>query len=167
MDVSVNDIVTSHLNAVKAGIAERMAAQGRNASGRSVRSLDVQSTDNGGALYGSSSFLVMEKGRGPGKVPADFISIIRAWIVAKGISYNDLIPKNGTPTQGLARLSGAIAYNIMKKGTRLYRDKGYNSIYSELVDEELEKLAKEISSVFETEADRLHQERFGNEEIEQ
>ncbi len=166
MEASVKGIVASHLEAIKTGIAERMSQYGRNASGRSVASLVVETTDEGGSLEGSSSFLVMERGRGPGEVPADFTSIIRDWIVAKGISYRDLVPENGTPQQGLARLSGAIAYSIMKKGTKLYRDHRYNSIYSDLIDKELEQLEKECTAVFEVETDRIHQEVPDNDTIE-
>jgi hypothetical protein len=100
----------------------------------------------------------MERGRGPGNVPRNFTSIIRDWIVAKGISYQNLIPKNGTPEQGLTRLSGAIAYSIMKNGTRLYRDKGYNDIFDTALKEELEKIATESAGVFDMEIDKIHQD---------
>lgn len=166
MEKGIVGIVARHLDAIKAGIVERMAQYGRNASGRSVASLEVETNEDGGSLKGLSSFLVMERGRGPGKVPANFTSIIRDWIVAKGISYKGMIPVNGTPQQGLARLSGAIAYSIIKNGTRLYRDKRYNSIYSDLIEKELEALEKECSAVFELEVDKLHQEKPDNEKIE-
>ena len=158
MALGIKDIIQKHLDNVKAGIAQRMAQQGRNASGRSVASLTATATDTGGFLEGSSSFLVMEHGRGPGKVPADFNSIIKDWIVAKGISYQDLIPKNGTPEQGLARLSGAIVHTILTKGTKLYRDNGYNDIFDNVLNEELDKIANETAGVFSTEVDRIHDE---------
>lgn len=158
MPSSIKDIVQRHLEAVKAGIAQQMAQQGRTASGKSVASLEVSADENGGTLSGASSFSTMEHGRGPGSVPKDFKSIIRDWIIAKGISYQDLIPKNGTPEQGLSRLSGAIAYSIMKNGTKLYRDKGYNDIYDSVIAEELEKIAEETVGVFDAEVDSLHQE---------
>lgn len=165
MATLIKDIVQRHLEAVKTGIAQQMAQQGRNASGKSVASLEVKTDDNGGYLEGSGSFLAMEHGRGPGSVPKDFVSIIRDWIVAKGISYQSLIPKkNGTPEQGLRRLSGAIAYSIMKKGTKLYRNKGYNDIYDSVLNEELEKLADEALGVFAVEVDAIHQEETKDKE---
>lgn len=84
-----------------------------------------------------------------------FYDTIRSWVIAKGISYQQMAPKNGTPEQGLARLSGAIAHSIMTKGTKLYRDKGYNDIYSELMEKELELLSKETAGIFEMEVDKL------------
>lgn len=163
MAATIKDIVQQHLDAVRTGIIQRMTQQGCMASGKSASSLAVSATDTGGYLEGSSSFLVMEHGRGPGKVPKDFNSIIRSWIVAKGISYQDLIPKNGTPEQGLTRLAGAIAHSIMTKGTRLYRDHGYNEVFSELLEQEVEKIASETSAVVELEVDELHQEETREE----
>ncbi len=162
MASSIKDIVQQHLEAVKASIAQRMTQQGRTASGKSVASLEVTADESGGSLSGASSFLSMEHGRGPGSVPKDFTSIIKDWIIAKGISYQDLIPKNGTPEQGLTRLSGAIAYSIMKNGTKLYRDKGYNDIYDSVIAEELEKIAEETAGVFDAKVDGLHQEETNN-----
>jgi len=164
MSASVRDIVESHLNAIKDGIAERMAQHGRNASGRTVRSMVVQASDTGGYLEGAGQFRYLEQGRGPGKVPKGFRDIIKEWIIAKGISYQDMIPKNGTPDQGLARLSGAIAHSIMTKGTKLYRDHGYDNIFSELIEKESELLAKEASGIFETEIEKLQEIELDNDE---
>ena len=155
---SIQEIIKQHLEAVKTGIIQHMSQQGRMASGKSAASLDVVVNDKGGFLEGASSFLTMERGRGPGSVPRNFTSIIRDWIVAKGISYQNLIPKNGTPEQGLTRLSGAIAYSIMKHGTRLYRDKGYNDIFDTILKDELEKIATESAGVFDMEIDKIHQD---------
>lgn len=155
---SIQDIIKQRLEAVKTGIIQHMSQQGRMASGKSAASLDVVVNDKGGFLDGASSFLTMERGRGPGNVPRNFTSIIRDWIVAKGISYQNLIPKNGTPEQGLTRLSGAIAYSIMKNGTKLYRDKGYNDIFDTVLKDELEKIATESAGVFDMEIDKIHQD---------
>lgn len=166
MAATVREIVESHLNAIKDGIAERMAKHGRNASGRTVRSMVVNATETGGYLEGAGNFLYLEQGRGPGKVPRGFYDIIREWVVAKGISYQDMIPKNGTPEQGLARLSGAIAYSIMKNGTKLYRDHGYDDIYSELLEKETELLAQEAAGVFEADVDTLQEIELDNDKAE-
>lgn len=155
---SIQDIIKQHLEAVKTGIIQHMSQQGRMASGKSVASLNVVVKDKGGFLEGASSFLAMERGRGPGDVPRNFTSIIRDWIIAKGISFQNLIPKNGPPEQGLSRLSGAIAYSIMKNGTKLYRDKGYNDIFDTILKDELEKIATESAGVFDMEIDKIHQD---------
>ena len=155
METRVRNIVIAHLNAIKDGIAARMTQYGRNASGHTVQSLLVRATDMGGTLEGDNAILYLEHGRGPGKIPMGFYDTIRSWVIAKGISYQQMAPKNGTPEQGLARLSGAIAHSIMTKGTKLYRDKGYNDIYSELMEKELELLSKETAGIFEVEVDKL------------
>lgn len=65
----IQGIIKLHLENVKAKIANQMAANNRNASGRSVASLTVEVTGNIGVLWGSKSFLAMEHGRKGGKVP--------------------------------------------------------------------------------------------------
>lgn len=153
MQTQIQSIVRKHLEAIRKGIIARMSALGRNASGRSVASLGVVTTADGGYLEGSSSFLVMESGRKGGKVPYDFRSIIAEWTKAKGLSYQSL---GSTPEKGLAKLSGAIAYSIMKKGTRLYRDNGYNDIYSTVMEKELEALATDTAGTLELEVDAIN-----------
>lgn len=146
---SIQSILKRHLENVKERIAKEMEANNRNASGRSVASLNVVINENEGILYGSKSFLVMEKGRKPGKVPYGFVDIIKQWIIDKGISVNPIPTKRPntkyTPYErGLNSMAGAIAYKIMKEGTSLYRNKGYNDIYTTAINEELEELHKEI-----------------------
>lgn len=127
----VQDILTRHLENVKAKIANAMAEHGRNASGKSVASLQVSVNGDVGILYGSKSFLVMERGKKPGKVPYGFRDIIKQWIIDKGISFAPKPSKRkdskySPQERALNSLAGAIAYKIMKEGTRLHRDNGYN-----------------------------------------
>lgn len=82
----ITDILTQHLNTIKTRVAERMVAEKRNASGRTVSSLAVEVNGDHGTLWGSKVFLVMEKGRGPGAVPKGFQEIIYEWAKSKGIS---------------------------------------------------------------------------------
>lgn len=125
-----------------------MIAEKRTTSGRSSASLSVDVNGHVGTLYGSSSFLVMERGRGPGKVPYRFFDIIRQWIKDKGISVTPIPSKRlsaiSPEERGLNSLAGAIAYTIMKKGTRLHRDGGLDDIYSSVIKEELELMSKEL-----------------------
>lgn len=66
---TVQEILTRHLENVKSKVAQAMADNNRNASGRSVASLRVEVSGNVGTLYGSKSFLVMERGKKPAKCP--------------------------------------------------------------------------------------------------
>lgn len=155
--IGVHKVLVSHLGNVKSKIIQAMASNGRNASGKSAASLNVVETDSGAALEGSKSFLVMERGRKGGRLPRNFVSIIREWIVAKGISYDDMIPKNGNREAGLMRLSSAIAFSIMKNGTKLHRDHGYNDIFTSAIDSEMPLIENDTIVIFENEIDRIHQ----------
>lgn len=148
----IQDILERHLKNVKAKIERQMAANNRNASGRSVRSLTIDVDGTTGTLYGARQFLVMERGRKGGKVPRGFVGIIRQWIIDKGIAVAPIPSKTNrailSPEErGIRSMAGAIAHKIMKEGTRLYRDGGYNDIYTTAVNEELELLAMECMEV--------------------
>lgn len=148
----IQEIIKLHLENVKAKVANQMVSYNRNASGRSVASLIVEVTGNIGVLWGSKSFLAMEHGRKGGRVPEGFVGIIRQWIIDKGISVIPIPAKTSrailSPEErGIRSMAGAIAHKIMKEGTRLYRDGGYNDIYTTAVNEELELLAIECMDV--------------------
>ena len=142
---SPGDILKSYLTDIKNKIAERMVSSGRSVSGRSVSSLKVEVNDGHGILWGLKSFLAMEKGRGPGPVPRGFTEIIMAWAQAKGISIRAQATGPKDPESALRSFAGAVAYNIMKKGTRLYRTKQYDDIFSSVVKEELEKMEEHMA----------------------
>lgn len=139
---TINDLLKSHLENVKTNIAERMAANGRNASGKSIASLRVEVMDGNGVLWGSKSFLAMERGRGPGAIPIGFVEIIMAWAKAKGISAYSKAGVRQDNDTAMRSFAGAVAYNIMKKGTRLFRNKQYNDIYTSVLKEELDKMSE-------------------------
>ena len=40
--------------------------------------------------------------------------------------------------------AGAVAYKIMKEGSRMHRDNIYNDIYTSAVNDELESLSEEL-----------------------
>lgn len=146
---NIQEILQTHLENVKTKVAQAMADNQRNASGRSVASLTVAVNGNVGTLYGSKSFLAMERGRKGGKVPFGFVGIIKQWIIDKGISVAPIPAKRRnvkyTPHErGLNSFAGAVAYTIMKEGTRLYRDKAFNDIFTSAVNEELELMSKEL-----------------------
>lgn len=148
----VQNILKRHLENVKTKVAQQMEANHRNASGRSVASLAVEVAGNVGTLFGSKSFLAMERGRKGGKVPKGFYDIIRQWIIDKGIAVTPIPAKTqrailSPEERGLRSMAGAIAHKIMTDGTRLYRDGGYNDIYTTAVKEELELLHMEVVSM--------------------
>lgn len=158
---SIPQIVTKHLQAIQQGIVANMEAMKRNASGRSVASLKVEAGRNASGeasafLTGGQQWLYMQRGRGPGKVPYNFAEIIREWIVKKGLSLASVPGK--TQERKLTSLSYMIANSIMKKGTTLHRNSGYNDIFDTLVAKEMEKLADEAAGVIAVEYDKINQE---------
>ena len=46
----------------------------------------------------------------------------------------------------------------MKKGTKIYRDHGYNDIYDTLLNEEIEKMATTAQGIIETEIETINNE---------
>lgn len=163
---AIKDIVISHLEVVRKGIEANMKKMGRTTSGRSVASLLIEEeTDSGFShflLTGGKQWESMEKGRGPGRVPHNFMAIIREWILKKGISYRHLAPKKGPAERGLNSLSYLIARSIMTKGTKLYRDKGYNDIFDTLLNEETAKLEQEVIGIIDTEYEKINEKDDAN-----
>nr|DAO00058.1 MAG TPA: hypothetical protein [Caudoviricetes sp.] len=154
IDEKIQKLLTLHLGNIKVGISQRMTALGRNASGSSVASLDVNVSGNNGILFGGKQWETMQHGRGPGKVPSNFREVIKNWVRAKGINIK---PKGKqTQEQAIESFSYLVTRNIMQKGTKLYRYKGYNDIYDTLLKEEIEKLSDDISTVFELEVNSIN-----------
>lgn len=150
----VDRLLTLHLGNIKVRIAQRMAALGRISSGRSVASLQIEVKDSKGNLSGDKQWETMQRGRRPGKVPSNFREIIKNWVRAKGINIQPRIGQS--QKQAIESFSYLVTRNIMQKGTKLYRDKGYNDIYDTLLDEEIKKLTNETTSVLELGIDKLN-----------
>lgn len=150
----VNKLLTLHLGNIKVGISQRMTSLGRTASGGSVASLEIEVNNGEGILAGGKQWETMQRGRGPGKVPSNFREVIKNWVRAKGISVQ---PRGKqTQEQAIESFSYLVTRNIMQNGTKLYRDKGYNDIYDTMLEEEIEKLSAETSSVFELEVNNIN-----------
>lgn len=146
---NIQEILQRHLEHLKSVIIDRIAENNRNVTGRTAASLTINVSGNRGSLTGSGSFLAIERGRRAGKVPYNFVGIIKEWIINKGISYKPIPSKRKnvkyTPMErGLNSFAGAVAYKIMKEGSRMHRDSLYNDIYTTAVNEELEAIASEL-----------------------
>lgn len=136
--VYVEPLIRDSLERIKKRIIEQMAANNRNASGKSVKSLRVETTGVDGVLWGKRNFMVMETGRKGGRVPYGFTSIIAQWIQDKGISVFNR-PHSA---------AWFIARKIAKEGTSLHRMGVQQDIYSKVIREEFEKLTKTIGVRF-------------------
>lgn len=146
---NIQDILQQHLEHLREVIISKIDEYKRTVTGRTAASLTISVNGNKGSLYGSGSFLAIERGRGPGKVPHDFVGIIRQWIIDKGLTYKPIPAKRKnvkyTPEErGLNSFAGAVAYKIMKEGSKMHRDNIYNDIFTTAVNEELELIAQEF-----------------------
>ena len=97
-------------------IRSEMENQNINARGNLSASLGWQITANDKGL--SLSIMADDYwdyamgGRGPGKIPGNFVEILQDWIMAKNIPFDGSI----------RNFAGAIAYNIKNSGSRRYRE---------------------------------------------
>lgn len=142
-------IISEHLYNLKAFIEFQMDAYGRNASGKHVRSLQVEASAGYGSLSGLWSWNVMETGRGGGRVPRNFRNLIYQWSIDKGISIEAIPYKRGgehkyTPEErGRWAFAGAVAHKIMTSGTALFRSGVREDIYSSAINREVESILQE------------------------
>lgn len=143
-----NQLIIDCLNNIKERIASNILTKGEWASGKTAESMVVIPTERGGMLKGRPYFQSLEDGRPAGRVPYDFASIIRQWIIDKGIAvtpmpYKTNRPHKYTPAdRGLNHMASAIAWSIKENGTRLYQTGGRDDIYSDVIADEVEKLKR-------------------------
>lgn len=141
----VMELVASELEALKQRIIENHRNAGQVASGRTIASLKVEMTEDGGVLWGRSAFGTLETGRKGGKVPAGFWKIIRQWMDDKGIQVEK--------PDSFAYL---VARKIAKEGTQLFRNGGRSDIYSPEVKDTVERVSDGIGILFGSEVEHIN-----------
>lgn len=141
----VMELVASELEALKQRIIENHRNAGQVASGRTIASLKVEITEDGGVLWGRSAFGTLETGRKGGKVPAGFWKIIRQWMDDKGIQ----VEKPGS-------FAYLVARKIAKEGTQLFRNGGRSDIYSPEVKDTVERVSDGIGILFGSEVEHIN-----------
>lgn len=149
----IKTIVGEELNALRAAIASNIMANGQNASGRTIRSLRVESREDGGTLYGRAPFATMERGRKGGKVPRKFHEIIYQWMMDRGIHGTPYQFKTTRPHKRSAQEAGdrTLAYfigeQIRKQGTKLFRDGGRADVYSNVIPTTLKAIRSRLLGI--------------------
>lgn len=141
---NIVSIVGDSLEDLRKRIIANHEAAGQVASGRTRDSLKVESTENGGILWGRQAFGVLEAGRKPGKVPKGFSDIILKWMDDKGITVEH--PKS---------FAYLVARKIANEGTLLYRS-GKMDIYSTDVDETSKEIMNRVIGIFNTEVEHIN-----------
>lgn len=141
----VMELVSSELEALKHTVIENQKNSGQVASGRTIASMKVEVTEDGGVLWGRSPFGTLETGRKPGKVPAGFWKIIRQWMEDKGIQV--LKPDS---------FAYLVARKIANEGTQLFRNGGRDDIYSPEVKDTVERVSQGIGILFGSEVEHIN-----------
>lgn len=141
----VMELVSSELEALKQKVIENQKNSGQVASGRTIASMKVEVTEDGGVLWGRSPFGTLETGRKPGKVPAGFWKIIRQWMDDKGIQVKK--------PDSFAYL---VARKIANEGTQLFRNGGRDDIYSPEVKDTVERVSQGIGILFGSEVEHIN-----------
>lgn len=139
------ELVSSELEALKQKVIENQKSSGQVASGRTIASMKVEVTEDGGVLWGRSPFGTLETGRKPGKVPAGFWKIIRQWMEDKGIQV-----------QKPDSFAYLVARKIANEGTQLFRNGGRDDIYSPEVKDTVERVSQGIGILFGSEVEHIN-----------
>lgn len=139
------ELVSSELEALKQKVIENQKSSGQVASGRTIASMKVEVTEDGGVLWGRSPFGTLETGRKPGKVPAGFWKIIRQWMDDKGIQ-----------AQKPDSFAYLVARKIANEGTQLFRNGGRDDIYSPEVKDTVERVSQGIGILFGSEVEHIN-----------
>lgn len=152
-----NELVLDCLERVRVRIWSNIDTTGTKASGKTQESLWIESTPTGGRLWGRPYFQSVETGRPAGRVPFNFVAIIKQWIIDKGISVKQVAYKTSrqhkysVQERSLNMAAGAIAHSIETTGTQLFKSGGRHDIYSDVIAEEVAQLRKDLAvSVAET-----------------
>lgn len=141
----VMELVSSELEALKQKVIENQKNSGLVASGRTIASMKVEVTEDGGVLWGRSPFGTLETGRKPGKVPAGFWKIIRQWMDDKGIQV-----------QKPDSFAYLVARKIANEGTQLFRNGGRDDIYSPEVKDTVKRVSQGIGILFGSEVEHIN-----------
>lgn len=156
-------IIADELERLKERIIANMRAQGAVASGRTIRSLKVVMSYEGGALVSEQQmpFGVLETGRRGGKIPYGFAGIIYQWMQDKGVHatakpYKRNVPHKYSEQERADRsMAAAIAVAIARSGSRLYRMGGRDTIYSNEIPRTVENIERRITGIISAYVDEV------------
>lgn len=165
MDIKTE--VLKILEAARAEIVQNMASEKITTTGKTADSLKVEERGSHLLLLqaegNGAPIETVQYGREAGKVPYNFNSIIRQWIIDKGITTEAIPyvrqpsekwqPKYTAEERGLMAAAGAIAHSIAKGGvkhpeggTQRHREPN-EKVYSEAIDKAIENITKSITDL--------------------
>lgn len=142
MNVELINILHNYGTDTVRQIRENLSSTGTTTTGKTAQSLRYEVTQEGTKatlkIIGKPYFAVVETGRKATpqftKPSEDFVASIKEWIQAKGGDTNHAY---------------AIAKNIHKRGTKLFRDGGRKDIYSNVINQNLfDKIGLDLLNKF-------------------
>lgn len=142
MNVELINILHQYGTSTVAQIRQNLSNTGTTASGNTAQSLRYDVTQEGSKatlkVIGKPYFAVVETGRKPTpqytKPSEDFVKSIKEWLQARG--------KDTSPAY-------AIAKDIHKRGTKLFREGGRQDIYSNVINQNLiDKISLDLLNKF-------------------
>ena len=143
--VSVVDILTKELTSIKDDIAENIIDQKRSATGKTIRSLKVEVSQDGnttkGTISGRADILDLEEGVTSGKFKKSNSTIqdIAEWAQAKGIDKGAVNP--------IWRALNEKGWNTTLPN-RTNPNGGTKGIISDPINKGLESIEKKVSDFF-------------------
>ena len=106
------------------------------------------------SLTGRPAFGTLETGRRPGRVPQNFVAIIKKWIKDKGLAVRPIPDKgSGRATlspqeRGLNTMASYIARKIRTDGTSLFRAGGRSDVYSPHIEEAMKNIETKLNGIY-------------------
>lgn len=134
----IQDEIKKLLERIETELKAVQIKKGIIASGKSAKSLRIETTPTSGTLYGESYFYQQQNGRKAGKMPP--VKPIYNWLAYKkyGLSY-----KNDKQRKSLAF---AIALNMKKKGTLISRNKSKGLEFEKIIEKETKIFADNLKN---------------------
>lgn len=116
-------------------IKDNMASEGYGDSNL-AKSLEYEIGDRTITVYADGYWKYAQLGRGPGKVPRNFVDILLNWMQRYNVHAND-----GND----ARFANAIKWNIIRKGSSVFRgDRKEKDFIGDAVKDNMEWLEQQL-----------------------
>lgn len=138
MDEADKALVHECLEEIRSDIGRNILDKGLNASGATIRSMEIVDEADGATLYGRAYFSALETGRKPGKMPPS--SRIYRWTFDKRLAFRDERER-----KSFAYLT---ARKIGREGTQTYRDGGRTDIFTEVIERRVSEFEARLVALY-------------------
>lgn len=151
IETKVTNLLWYELQLLRQDIINALERTDKTATGRTDEAIQVVVNGNGAELQGPAHLFTLESGRGPARGGSNdkqqFIENLKAWIIAKGISYKD--------ENDLLRLAGFFRWYINKFGTKQYRQGKREDVVAPAVERFKKSVNGKLADIYTTELGKL------------